>query len=230
VPRKDQGVQAPGRGGPYPGDMGLAERVTGKRRAVGGARLDGAATAEAGAFGTGFPELLGAAKVGAPWAMEAIYRELHPRVLAFMASRAPREAEDLSSEVFVSVAEGLSRFDGNARQLRSWVFTIAYRRLSDLRRRAQRRRTEPVALDELVALMPPGDAEAEALDAHSSAEALRAIARLPSSQAEVVLLRVVGDLSVEEVSAIVGKRPGTVRVLQHRALAGLARGLTGGQV
>ena len=44
----------------------------------------------------------------------------------------------------------------------------------------------------------------------------------PRDQAEVILLRVVGGLDVGEVAAIVGKRPGTVRVLQHRGLRRLA--------
>ncbi len=52
--------------------------------------------------------------------------------------------------------------------------------------------------------------------------ALARIASLPPDQAEVVLLRVLGDLSVREVGEIMGKRPGSVRVLQHRALKRLA--------
>ena len=35
---------------------------------------------------------------------------------------------------------------------------------------------------------------------------------------EFVLLRVIGGLSVEHVAELLGKRPGTIRVLQHRAL------------
>jgi DNA-directed RNA polymerase specialized sigma24 family protein len=41
---------------------------------------------------------------------------------------------------------------------------------------------------------------------------------LPGDQAEIVLLRVLGDLDVEEVAGIVGKTEGAVRVAQHRAL------------
>jgi len=67
------------------------------------------------------------------------------------------------------------------------------------------------------------DAEAEALSALATREALAAIARLPPAQAEVVLLRVVADLAVEDVARIVGRRAGAVRALQHRALAGLAK-------
>ena len=46
---------------------------------------------------------------------------------------------------------------------------------------------------------------------------------LPRDQAEIVLMRVIGGLSAEEVGRVVGKRPATVRVLQHRALRRLAR-------
>jgi RNA polymerase sigma-70 factor, ECF subfamily len=52
--------------------------------------------------------------------------------------------------------------------------------------------------------------------------ALALIARLPREQAEIVFLRVLGGLDATEVAAIVGKKPGAVRVLQHRALKRLA--------
>ena len=53
--------------------------------------------------------------------------------------------------------------------------------------------------------------------------ALALIASLPPAQAEVLLLRVVADLSVEDVARIVGKRPTAVRALQHRAVVSLAK-------
>ena len=84
-----------------------------------------------------------AAQAGAPWAVEALYRDLHPSVLAFLRTGRSQEAEDLAADVFVDVAEGLGRFHGTEASFRSWVFTIAYRRLADLWRRAARRRTDP---------------------------------------------------------------------------------------
>ena len=64
-----------------------------------------------------------------------------------------------------------------------------------------------------------GDVEA----ALAGEEAVRRIvALLPPDQADIVLLRVVAGLPVEEVAAITGRQPGTVRVLQHRALRRLA--------
>ncbi|MFB9763304.1 RNA polymerase sigma factor, partial [Nocardioides kongjuensis] len=50
----------------------------------------------------------------------------------------------------------------------------------------------------------------------------RLVATLPAHQAEMVMLRVVAGLSVAEVAAIVGKKPGTVAVNIHRALKKLA--------
>jgi len=60
----------------------------------------------------------------------------------------------------------------------------------------------------------------------SAAQAIaRLVATLPPDQAEVLMLRVVGGLSADESAEVMGKRPGTVRVLQHRALRRLAREL-----
>lgn len=52
--------------------------------------------------------------------------------------------------------------------------------------------------------------------------AQRIVSLLSADQAEVILLRVVADLSVDQVAKIIGKRPGTVRVLQSRGLKRLS--------
>jgi RNA polymerase sigma-70 factor (ECF subfamily) len=55
--------------------------------------------------------------------------------------------------------------------------------------------------------------------------ALALVATLPPDQAEVILLRVLAGLDVTQVASILGKRPGAVRVLQHRGLRRLAERL-----
>jgi RNA polymerase sigma-70 factor (ECF subfamily) len=52
------------------------------------------------------------------------------------------------------------------------------------------------------------------------------LATLPPDQAEILLLRVVGGLDSYEVARVTGKKPGTVRVIQKRALERLAEILT----
>ena len=56
------------------------------------------------------------------------------------------------------------------------------------------------------------------------------LAVLSPDQAEVVLLRVIGGLRVSQVAELLGKRPGTVRVLQHRGLRRLAEHSTLGSM
>jgi len=175
------------------------------------------------ALGEQFSDVLTAARTGASWALERLYREYHPAVLSFLRARAPAEAEDLASEVFIAVAEGLGRFDGDEDGFRSWLFTITYRQVGQLRRRMGRRRTEPVPVEEVAERVPPGDAERDAMAAITTQDALALIATLPPAQGEVLLLRVVADLSVDDVARIVNKRPTAVRALQHRAIVGLAR-------
>jgi RNA polymerase sigma factor (sigma-70 family) len=177
-------------------------------------------------LGEQFTSVLEAARTGAEWALAALYQQLNPAVLAYLRTREPREAEDLASETWIGVAEGLTGFRGGEHDFRRWVFTIAHRRLVDHWRRSLRRPFTPSPAEALEAVAPIGDAESEAMDELSTQAALAMIATLPPDQADVVLLRVLGGFDAAEVGAILHKRPGTVRVLQHRALAHLAKTLS----
>jgi RNA polymerase sigma-70 factor (ECF subfamily) len=170
-----------------------------------------------------FESVLSGAQAGAGWALTILYEDLQPRVLRYLSVREPAEAEDLASEVWLDVAEGIGRFRGDEEGFRGWVFTIARRRLLDLRRRATVRRQKPVPLEFLGGDRGTGDTEGEAMASLEADAAIALVAALPSDQCDVVLLRVIGDLSVAEVARILGKRPGAVRGLQHRALKNLAR-------
>ncbi len=172
-----------------------------------------------------FDQVLAAARDGEQWAVAALYRDLHPSVLRFLRAQEPNDAEDLAADAWLDMAEGLHRFSGGEQDFRRWAFTIARRRLVDARRRAARRRTVTAPHEVLDAHLPAGDVEAEAMGNLGSAEAMARIAALPPDQAEVVLLRVIGGFGAAEAAAIVGKRPGAVRALSHRALLRLAREL-----
>jgi RNA polymerase sigma-70 factor (ECF subfamily) len=51
------------------------------------------------------------------------------------------------------------------------------------------------------------------------------LADLAPDQREVLTLRVVGDLTVEQVADVLGKSRGAVKSLQHRGVAALRRRL-----
>lgn len=168
--------------------------------------------------------LLEDAKEGHEWALTALYHELQPGLLGFLYGLAPGEAEDLAAETWIDAARLLADFEGSGDDFRGLLFTIARRRAIDHGRKRRRRRTEPTDFDELVAFVDRAPDVGEVVaELDTSRRAVRRIfALLPKAQAEVVVLRVVGGLSVPEVAEIVGRTPSAVSVLQTRGLRRLA--------
>jgi RNA polymerase sigma-70 factor (ECF subfamily) len=172
-----------------------------------------------------------AAPAGEEWAITLLYRELHPRLARYLRVRAAHVADDLEAEVWLAIAEQLHRFEGDATAFRAWAFSIARRRLADHRRQTARRRTDTAPLEVIDRASPAADPERIVLDELAGDEAAAFVVRtLPADQAEVVLLRVVAGLEVEQVATLLGKRPGTIRVMQHRGLRRLERVLAGKRV
>ncbi len=173
-------------------------------------------------------DILEAARAGDSSAVESIYRELAPAVVGYLRGHGLRDPEDAASEVFVGMVRGLPRFVGDAGDFRTWLFSIAHRRMIDERRRRARRPEElvaPEAFSASLASSRTGDAEEEALAVVGTQWAVAAIHLLSPDQRAVVLLRVLADLSVEEVAAVLGKSPGAVKSLQRRGLIALSRAL-----
>lgn len=170
-----------------------------------------------------FESVLPAARTGAEWAWAELYREHAPAVLGYLRARRAPDPEDLLGEVFLQLARDLSGFEGDAGAFRAWVFTVAHHRLlDDIRKRRRRPQADGGhALDELAGGV--GDAEEDALTVLREQQLARMIARLSPDQQSVVLLRVIADLTVEQVARVIGKRPGAVKALQRRGLAALER-------
>jgi RNA polymerase sigma factor (sigma-70 family) len=170
--------------------------------------------------GLPFDDVLAAAQAGAAWAFEVLYRDLSPSVTGYLRMHGAAEPDDLASETFLGVFTGLTGFRGDEAGLRAWVFTIAHRRLvDDWRRRSRRPQVadDPGDLSEL----PGGDVEDDAL-AEVGAETVRRLcATLPDDQRSVLLMRILGDLTVEQVADAMGRSVGSVKALQRRGLRAL---------
>ena len=179
-------------------------------------------------IGPEFPAVLEAASRGDEEAFGRLWHDLQPRLLRYFTVAVPGAAEDLASETWLAVVRGLDRFRGNEPAFRAWVFTIARHEVLDWRRRAARRVTEATPVSDLVEPAAPDDPAAAALEGFSTRAALAELTTLPPDQAEAIMLRVVAGLGVDRVAAIMGKRPGTVRVLTHRGLRRLAERLGDG--
>jgi len=166
-------------------------------------------------IGVVFPEVLAAARAGADWAWERLYDSVAGAVRGYLAAHGASDAEELTGEVLLQLVRGLPRFEGDEAGFRSWVFLVAHHRLIDERRR--QRRDDVLARQPRTTTAPGADTDSETRLAE--AEWGPRLRRLTDDQRDVILLRVVADLSAEEVGRILGKKPGAVRVLQHRALA-----------
>jgi RNA polymerase sigma factor (sigma-70 family) len=141
---------------------------------------------------------------------------LAPAVLGYLRGQRVADPEDVLGEVFLQVARDIGRFNGDEDDLRRWVFSIAHNRAIDAhRRRARRPVTEPGEVE--VAVGPPE----EPVDP----ELVEALSTLSPDQREVVVLRFVGDLSLEDVAKMTGRKVGAVKALQHRALENLEKRL-----
>ena len=168
----------------------------------------------------GFESVLTAARAGADWAWERIYADLAGSVIGYLRVHGAAEPEDLAGEAFLQVVRDLPRFSGDERDFRAWVFTIVHRRLLDERRRRARKPVVPLAEGH-----DPvgGDVGEDALGLLDRRRVLDLLGELPPDQRSVLLLRILGDMTVEEVARAIGKRPGAVKALQRRGLKRVQR-------
>ena len=166
-------------------------------------------------------ETVAAARAGSVEAFERLYSALAGRVAGYLRFNGVVDVDGLTNEVMAEVHRGLSRFEGDAVGFRSWVFTIAHHRMVDDRRRARRRPAVVWSSD--APEIGAGDVEVEAMDAMADHRLRALLDGLSADQRDVLMLRVVADLSLEEAARSLGKTVGAVKSLQHRALASLRR-------
>ncbi len=177
-----------------------------------------------------FASLLARARAGEGPAWEILYRWLAPGVAGYLRMQNAGEPDDLTSEVFLTLVRTIATFRGGPAQFRSFAFVIAHRRLQDDRRvrsrRAARATHEP--LDDEGYEAAGGDAGDGALTSLGTDRVLALCRRLAADQRDVVLLRIVADLTVEQVADALGKSNGAVKQLQRRAFENLRREIVRG--
>lgn len=170
------------------------------------------------------PAIAVATTDGVTWTWDDLVNTFAPALGAYARSRGIREADDVVQDVLLTAVRKLSDFDGDSDNLRSWLFTLAYRRIADQHRSFYRSPTLLLADHEPT---PSGDEdvntgllESEALD-----DALSALDVLDDRQRDVLHLRIIEELSPGEVAEQLGLRSGHVRVIQSRALQRVRRHL-----
>lgn len=173
-------------------------------------------------FASDFDEVLAAAVGGSEAAHARLFRELAPAVAGYLRARGAEDPDDLANEVFLRAFRVLHTFRGDADRFRSWIFTITRNCLIDERRRAARR-PDVVVLAESHPVGTASDAADEALARLAHERVSELLDAVSPDQRDVLLLRVVADLSVEQTAAVLGKTAEAVKALTRRGLGALQR-------
>ncbi len=163
-----------------------------------------------------------AARAGDADAFGWIWVALSPRVAGYLRVRGVSSVDDVTSEVFLAAFTSLARFTGNAADFRSWLFTIAHHKSVDDRRR----RTDDTAYTPENDTRSSESAEVTVLDASIDPTIRALLAALTDDQREVLILRTLADMSIDDVAQATGRTTGAVKQLYHRAIAASQRAAT----
>ena len=129
-------------------------------------------------------------------------------------------AEDLTSEVFLSVWQQAHRFEARS-AVTTWLLAIArYKALAELRRRPQAASSERESTD----ISDPADTPDVAFEIKHRGEILRkCLARLSREHREVIDLVYYHEKSVQEVAEIIGIGGNTVKTRMFYARKQLSK-------
>jgi RNA polymerase sigma-70 factor (ECF subfamily) len=151
-------------------------------------------------------------------AAEELYLQHHEHIFRFIWSRvqdAPL-AEDLTGEVFTRMVANLPNYQDRSLPFRAWLYQIAHNLIVD----HHRKESSAQALKDVTE--PHGELPEEKAETALTLERVQhALEKIDSAQREVIELRFLAELSLEEVATVMDKSVAAVKALQHRGLASL---------
>ncbi|MGR7024061.1 sigma-70 family RNA polymerase sigma factor [Geodermatophilus sp. URMC 62] len=195
-----------------------------------GADQDGAAAGKAAAPREERPadrvdvwELVRSTQAGDAEAFGRLYDHyvtlVHRYVLHRVGDRA--QAEDFTSETFVRALRGIDSLSFQGHDVAAWLVTIARNLIRD-HVKSGRFRLEVVTADMRDADRATDGPEDAVVARLTNEQLLACIRQLGGEQQECISLRFLQGLSVSETAAVMGKKDGAVKALQHRAVRRLA--------
>ncbi len=151
-----------------------------------------------------------------PAAVSALYRRYLDRVYRYLVARvgSQAEAEDLTSQVFLAVIEGLPRYKERG-LFTAWLFSIARRKASDYYRH---RRLQTALDDSLHTSFPTDEPLAQVLQVEELDCLKKVIAGLHEEERELLRLRFAACLNFCEIAAVFNRRESAVKMSLYRLL------------
>jgi RNA polymerase sigma-70 factor (ECF subfamily) len=144
------------------------------------------------------------------------YRDIYDYIIRRVGNHS--DAEDITMQVFAQGLKAISSYEDRGYSVKAWLYRIAHNAVVDYFR-GQR---QQVDLDG-AAEIPDEDVDIErtAIDRDNIRGLYGEIVKLPTAQAEVLVLRFIEDRSVSETAMILEKKEVTVRALQFKGIKSL---------
>lgn len=151
-----------------------------------------------------------------------LYDRYQPGIFRFIYLKVGHreEAEDLTHQVFLSAWQNIGTFSDQGLPISSWLYRIARNKVIDHYRTRKSLINIERVLEEV---MIEDKAEEGAVKKMEMEAVYRALSKLTPDQQEIIVLRFVEELSYQEISKVVGKNQGAIRVLQFRAIRKLKK-------
>ena len=185
-----------------------------------------------------FEQQLERARQGESEGLSALYHQFLPGVFGYIAARVPdrNTAEDLTSEVFLKMVEGISHLRAHDEAgFAAWLFQIARISVAGYYRQREHQPallslTSPQFDDEesqgpfVILAHHPEDDPVRRTEARAEwSEVVQAINQLTEDQRQVIIGRLVMGYDVRTVARMLGKKPNAIKALQFRGLQALHR-------
>jgi RNA polymerase sigma-70 factor (ECF subfamily) len=153
-----------------------------------------------------------------------LFETYAPELHRYLARRTGPAADDLVADTFVAALRGRGGYDPRRAPVRAWLYGIATNLANEHTRRGARERAATGRLAVPDRVDSHDDRVADRVDAQTRAEQLsRAIAGLSDGDRDVLLLSSWAELDGNEIAAVLGIAPGTVRSRLHRVRRHLRR-------
>ena len=176
------------------------------------------------------PEILTRAQAGDMEAIAELYR-LHRRFVfgaIYARTRDQQVAEDLTGDVFIKLIKRVDQFQWTGTDIRGWLLVIARNLVSDRYKSASYRRERAYGSpDDYARDRPDSDSEARiehfVTDRLTAETIIRMMDQLSDDQREVLRLRFLCEMSMEEAAEAMGKNVTSIKALQFRAVRSMRR-------
>lgn len=169
------------------------------------------------------------AQKGEKNSLRALYERFHLGIFRYLYYQVgdTQLAEDLAGDVFLRMLQAFPSFQPQKGSFRAWLYQIAHNLAVDHHRKAAVRLMVPLHEDLMIEENDPAETSEMRL---TSATLKNALLVLNHAQREVIVLRFIAGLPIEQVAQTVGKSPDAIKGLQRRGLAELRQILADAEV